>query len=196
MKVKDKIFYQIATDKNYKVGDKIKIGENFNGQYYKCMQTKFNIDGDAVHKLGFKGAKRGIFKNKKLMIDLSRFLNSYDFIMREFALEEVRKEKFPNCPSRFKCMFLSDDKDVCLFNLKGFIKRGFGSHFQAIKVKCSGEVHYVKDFAMSRDGLSYNEYKEGAIEYWSQNQKSKSATKEILFIGDAEIVEVLEEYKR
>lgn len=193
MQVKDLIFYQVATDRNYKVGDIIHFGDEPNGQEFNCLNLSFNKEGQPLHKLGFDNAKKGIFKNKNLIFDLSKALSNYDFIMREFALEEVRKQQFPHLPSRFRCMFLSEDTDTCLHNLQGFINRGAGTNLQAIKVRVNGEAHFVKDYGVGRLGLSFNEYKEEAIKYWSQDQHSTSATKEILFTGDVEIVEILKE---
>lgn len=193
MKVKDLILYQVATDRNYKVGDKIYFGNEPNGQEFNCVNLSFNKEGQPLHKLGFDNARKGIFKNKSLIIELSKALSNYDFIMREFALEEVRKQQFPNLPSRFRCMYLSEDEETCLHNLQGFINRGVGTSFQAIKVKVNGEAHFVKDYGVDRLGLSFNEYKEEAVKYWNQNPHSASATKEILFVGDVEIVEILKE---
>jgi len=193
MRVKDLILYQVATDRNYKVGDIIHFGDEPNGQEFNCFNLSFNKEGQPLHKLGFDNAKKGIFKNKNLIFDLSKALSNYDFIMREFALEEVRRQQFPHLPSRFRCMFLSEDADTCLHNLQGFINRGAGSNLQAIKVRVNGEAHFVKDYGVSRLGLSFNEYKNEAIKYWSQDQHSTSATKEILFTGDVEIIEILKE---
>ena len=195
VKVKNLVLYQVATDKNYKVGDKFYIGDKPNGQEYNCLNISFNKEGQPFHELGFKGVKKGIFKDKELLLTLSKALSNYDFVMREFALEEVRKEKFQDCPSRFRCMFLSDDEDTSRNNLQGMINKGRGKNFQVVKVKVSGLAHFVKDFGLSRLGLSFNEYKEEAEIYWTQDQKSKSATKEILFVGDVEVVEILEEFK-
>lgn len=193
MQVKDLIFYQVATDRNYKVGDIIHFGDEPNGQEHNCLNLSFNKEGQPLHKIGFDNAKKGIFKNKNLILDLSKALSNYDFIMREFALEEVRKQQFSHLPSRFRCMFLSEDADTCLHNLQGFINRGAGSNLQAIKVRVNGEAHFVKDYGVSRLGLSFNEYKEEAIKYWGQDQHSPSTSKEILFTGDVEIVEILKE---
>jgi len=195
MLAKDLILYQVATDRNYKVGDKIHFGEESNGQEFNCLNLKFNKDGQPLHKLGFDNAKKGIFKNKSLMIDMSKALSNYDFIMREFALEEVRRQQFPKLPSRFKCMFLSEDEDTCLQNLESMQNRTKGKQFQAIKVKVNGYTHFVKDYGISRLGLSFNEYMDEAIKYWTQDQNSKTATKEILFVGDVEVIEILKEIK-
>jgi len=194
MKVKDLILYQVATDRDYKVGDKLYFGDTPNGQEFNCLNLSFNKDGKPFHELGFELVDKK--KNPDLIIDLSKALSNYDFIMREFALEEVRKEKFPNLPSRFRCMFLSEDKDTCLHNIQGFINRGAGKHIQAIKVKVNGEAFFVKTFGIIRSGLSFNEYKKEAVNYWSQDQNSTDATKEILFVGDVEILEILKEYNK
>lgn len=196
MQVKDLILYQVATDRNYKVGDKIHFENNPNGQEDKCLNLSFNKDGQPLHSLGFSSINKGIFKNKKLLVDLSTALSNYDFIIREFALEEVRKTYFPNLPSRFRCMFLSEDETTCLNNFKDFVKHKTNSNLQAIKVKVNGEIHFVKDYGVSRLGLSFNEYKAEAKKYWSQDQNSTTKAKEILFIGDVEIVEILKEVNR
>lgn len=191
MKVKDLVLYQVATDRNYKVGDKIHFGDESNGQEFKCLNLSFCKEGEPLHKLGFDNAKKGVFKNKSLMIDMSKALSNYDFIMREFALEEVRKQQFPKLPSRFRCMFLSEDEETCLQNFQGFVNRGAGKTLQAIKVKATGEALFVRDYAIDRLGLSFNEYKKEAELYWGQDQNSKSATKEILFVGNIEIIEII-----
>lgn len=196
MQVNNLILYQVATDRNYKVGDKIHFGDESNGQEFNCLNMSFYKDGEPLHKLGFNNAKKGIFKNKKLMIDISKALSNYDFIMREFALEEVRREKFLHLPSRFRCMFLSENAETCLNNLQGFVNRGAGKNFQAIKVKVDGEAHFVKDYGVDRLGLSFNEYKKQAEKYWAQDQNSNSACKEILFVGDVEVVEILKEINK
>ena len=45
-------------------------------------------------------------------------------------------------------------------------------------------------------GLSFNEYIKEAVEYWSQDQNSNAATKEILFVGDVEVIEILKTISR
>ncbi len=196
MKVKDLILYHVATDRDYNVGDKLHFGEDSNGQEYNCLNMAFNKNGIPFHELGFKGAKHGIFKDKNLIIELSKALSNYDFILREFAMEEVRIEKFPHLPSRFRCMFLSENKDTCLNHFEGFLKRGAGKNLQAVKVKVNGEAHFVKDFGISRLGLSFNDYKKEAVKYWEQDQNSSAGTKEILFVGEVEILEIISTYSR
>ena len=136
-----------------------------------------------------------IFANKKLVLDMSKQLEEYDFILREMAFEELRKKEFKDCPSRLRCMFLIDDKELCLKNLTNFHHKGHGSFFQVVAVKLNGNVFYSSATNTRRSGLSYNDYYEMARTYWSQDQKSKLTINEILFEGKAEIVEVIQEYE-
>lgn len=194
MKLKGKILYQVATNRNFKVGDKLHFGEEFNGQM-KIFDFEFNENGESYRWLAFQHAEKGIFKNKELLYKLSNALSNYDLFMREIAVEQVRKEKFPSKPSRFKCMYLSDTKEVVLKNFETMLKKTKGENilYQAIAVKLNGEAFYARDVGLSRPGKSFNEYKQLAESYWGQNQKSTAPVKEILFVGDAEVVEVFAE---
>lgn len=193
MKVKNKILYQVATNRDFKLGEKIHFGNETNGQM-KIFDFSFNEYGKPLHELGFKKAKKGIFKNKNLEMKMAIALQNYDLFMREIALEEVRNEKYPNLPSRFKCMYLSETKEETLKNLEIMSKKGQGQ-FQAIALKLCGELFYVKECGIGRLGVSFNEYKKLAEKFWSQNQHSAEKIKEILFVGDAEVVEILKEIK-
>lgn len=74
--------------------------------------------------------------------------------------------------------------------------KNLNKKYQAVAVKLNGQIFCVKDFGIGRLGLSFNEYKKLAEKYWSQDQNSKTKAKEFLFIGEAEIVEILKEFKK
>ena len=60
MQVKDMILYQVATDRNYKVGDIIHFGDEPNGQEFNCLNLSFNKEGQPLHKIGWQFQKRYI----------------------------------------------------------------------------------------------------------------------------------------
>lgn len=195
MKVKDFVLYQISTDRHYKVGDKLEFGKEYNYQGQRV------INGEKLQKrrtyddgFAFVDSKK-IFANKKLVLNLSKELEEYDFILRELAYEQVRETEFKNLPSRLKCMFLSENKEDCLKNLKNFYQKGHGSFFQVVAVKLNGNLFYSCEIPTSRKGWSYSDYLEEGKKYWSQNQTSNKKPYEILFEGKAEIVEILDEYE-
>ena len=154
MKVKDQIFYQIATNRNFKVGDKLYFGNEINGQS-RIFNFSFNIDGKPLHELAFKDLKKRMFRDKNLTFEMAKALANYDLFMREIALEDVRKEKFPDLPSRFFCMYLSEHKEdmmetfdkykkYTLSQSKNFAVRNPGDFYQAIAVKVTGEIFFSK----------------------------------------------------
>lgn len=194
MKVKDLVLYQVATDRNYKVGDKFYFGNTPNGQELLCKDYSCVENGKPLHQAVMEKLNNNEEVDKSTIKQLASCLSQSDFAIRELALEDVRCEKFPHLPSRFRCMFLTDKKELCLAGLKIFPKKGHGKLFQAVKVKLTGEAFFVRENAIGRFGLSYNEYKEKALEYWNQKESEKPV-QEILFVGDVEILEILDEIK-
>lgn len=194
--VKDLVLYQVSTDRNYKVGDILEFGKINNGQGNRIENSKFyDSNNVSFANKGFKYLdSKNIFKNKKIIKEMSKALAENDFVLRELATEEVRKENFSYYPSRLKCMFLSNSKEVVLENFKTFYKKGVGTHYQAIAVKLNGKIFIASGVGLLRNGLSYLEYKEHAFKYWSQDQKFDDEIKEILFEGTAEVVEIYDEY--
>lgn len=193
MKVKNALMFQIATNKNYKVGDKICFGEEQNGQAKRVFSFSSIEDGERIAKLGFDCLNSCKKCDDKLLLKLSSTIEEYDFVLRELAVEFVRKEEFKNLPSRMRCMFLVDNRDVCLKNFDEFVKKDKTKKYQMIAVRLCGNVFYARDIPINKRGLSFNEHIVEAKKYWSQNQKSTNEVKEILFEGTAEIVEIIKQ---
>ena len=195
MRAKDLVLYQIATDRHYKVGDKLEFGKECGFQGQRVLNGA-KLEKKRTYDEGylFVNSKK-IFANKKLVLKLSKLLEEYDFTLRELAFEEVRKTEFQDYPSRLKCMYLIDNKQTCLKNLELFHQKGHGTFFQAVAVKLNGKIFCATSQNVTRSGLSFEEYKTKAREYWSQDQNSTLPKNEILFEGKAEIIEVIKEFK-
>ncbi|MFQ6724247.1 MAG: DUF2441 domain-containing protein [Clostridia bacterium] len=199
MKVKDLILYQVATDRNYKVGDILTFNKDIpNGQSNRVFNTDFRLNGGRPSDEMYYVAKRKFkkFKSKEDIYSISHILEYYDVTVKEMAIEEVRKEYFPNLPSRLHCMYLSLTKDIALRNLKSMAesREKNGKNFQAVAVKLNGTIFKAGKVYMSREGQSYNYYKEKAVSYWKKKVLKDEEVKEVLFEGTAEIVEILKEY--
>lgn len=198
MEVKNKIFYQVATDRNYKVGDILTFNKNLpNGQYNRVFNTDFELNEARPSDRMYSAAKRKFmkFKSKNDIYSIAHILEYYDVAIKEIALEEVRKDKFPNLPSRLHCMYLSISKDIVLQNIKSMAnnREKNGKVFQAVAVKLNGVIFKAGKVYVSREAKSYNYYKEKAIAYWKQKDLRDEEVEEILFEGEAEIVEILDE---
>ena len=193
--VKDLVLYQIATDRHFKVWDKIHFGKEDN----RLAQRVYNArsrDGKPLAKLGYDYLSgRSTMSDKQIVSMLSNAMAENDLAIRELATEEVRKRIAPKAPSRFKCMFLTTKKENVLESLSHFSVYTTGDFFQGVAVKLNGTI-FVAQTSIGRSGLSYNEYSKLAEDYWKQKSSIKDDPAEVLFVGDAEIVEVFKEIER
>jgi hypothetical protein len=83
MKVEGVILYQISTDRYYKVGDKLEFGKEYNYQGERvCNGAKLNKRRTYDDGYSFVDSRK-IFANKKLVLDMSKQLEEYDFIYKE-----------------------------------------------------------------------------------------------------------------
>lgn len=201
MKVKDLILYQVATDRNYKVGDILEFNKDIpNGQFNRVFSTDFRLNdirpSDEMYSVANRKFKK--FKSKDDAYKIAHILEYYDVSIKEIALEEVRREKFPNLPSRLHCMYLSISKDIALQNVKSMAnsREKNGKHFQAVAVKLNGTIFKAGKVYVNREAKSYEYYKEKANAYWKQKGLKDEEVKEILFEGKAEIIQILDEYTK
>ncbi|MBO5394923.1 MAG: DUF2441 domain-containing protein [Clostridia bacterium] len=200
MEVKDLILYQVATDRNYKVGDKINFNNTTtNGQYNRVYNTKFTLNGNRASDEMYRAAKRKFrkFKHQEDVYEIAHKLEAYDVCVKELALEQVRLQRFKELPSRLHCMYLSLNKEIALQNIESMAsnREKLGKHFQAVAVKLNGKIFKAGRVYMSREGESFAHYLKKAEEYWSQSNLKDEEIKEILFEGEAEIIEILKEIK-
>lgn len=193
--VKDLILYQVATDRHFKVGDKIHFGDEYNRLAERVYNTHFR-EGKPLAKLGYEYlAGKSTLTDKQIVSRLANALAENDLALRELATEDVRKRVAPKAPSRFKCMFLTTKKENVLETLSNFSVYTTGNFFQGVAVKLNGRI-FVAQKSMGRSGMSYNEYAKSAEEYWRQKSSLDDDPAEVLFVGDAEIVEVFKEMER
>lgn len=193
MQVKNVVMFQIATNKNYKVGDKLIFGKEQNGQAKRILNFSSIDKKGRLATQGFEKLNKDNSFDKEFLLKLCLALEESDFVLRELAVEHVRKIEFPNLPSRMTCMFLVDDKNLCLKNFDEFLKKDPTKKYQMIAVKLNGNIFYAKDVPINNRGLSLADHLLEAKKYWSQNQNSKQNTKEILFEGKAEVVEIVKQ---
>lgn len=89
-----KIYYHVVTERPMKFGQEIIFDENYHSGAY-----------DRVY--AFKDKVEKIYKNTKEHenVELEPHLK---VALRELALEEIRKEKYPNYPSRLASLYVSN----------------------------------------------------------------------------------------
>lgn len=196
MKVKDIIMYQIAINRNYKAGQTFFIGDSDNGQAARVKNSKFYINKGQSLANYLKEKYNGnefTFSPDELK-NIGVMLGEYDFVVRELAFEEIRKEKFSHLPSRLKCMYLYGKKDFALNDVDAFLKtRENVKSLQVVSVKLDGEIFMGDISSKLRVGESFENYKNMGEQYWMKETILDSDEKcEYLFVGNVEIVEVID----
>ena len=173
-----KIYYHVVTERPMKLGQEIVFDENHHSGVY-----------DRVY--AFKDKVEEIYKNPKEYenVELEHHLK---VALRELAIEEVRKEKYPNYPSRLASLYVSNTLDEAekWYNL--FIKLGRPT-YSIVKVEVDGNV-YVGDAYNCFDGtIDKNKNLKLAENYWKykENLEGKEPIVEILASGKIKVLEII-----
>jgi hypothetical protein len=188
MKVEDKIYYHVNSYKELNIGDVLVFDNNTHNQMYETVYNssyKLN-DMDANELLLTK--KRN--KDKDLSYEefdlVLSTVNNDAYVMRELALESIRKEYYPEYPSRLNCLYLTDKLEDAI-KWVDILKRNKKNAVQILILKVSGNIFEGDGSLMKRLNLSYNEHLENAKMYWSNATDNKD---EILFTGTATVIDI------
>ena len=176
------IFYHVVTDKPMKVGQELIFDDNHHsGVYDRVYSYKEKVDD--------------IYKNPEVYknIELEHHLK---VALRELAIEEVRKEKYPDYPSRLASLYVSNTLSEAekWYNL--FIELGRPT-YAIVKVEVDGNI-YIGDANNCFDGtIDKNKNLELAEKYWKykENIEGKEPIVEILASGKIRVIEIVKENK-
>ena len=176
------IFYHVVTDKPMKVGQELIFDDNHHsGVYDRVNSYKEKVDD--------------IYKNPEVYknIELEHHLK---VALRELAMEEVRKEKYPDYPSRLASLYVSNTLSEAekWYNL--FIELGRPT-YAIVKVEVDGNI-YIGDANNCFDGtIDKNKNLELAEKYWKykENIEGKEPIVEILASGKIRVIEIVKENK-
>ena len=175
-----KTYYHVVTERPMELGQEIIFDENHFSGVYKRVYNLFNVVEDIY-------SNPDKYKNAELDHHLK-------VALRELALEEVRKKKYHNYPSRLASLYVSNTMDEAekWYNL--FIELGRPT-YSIVKVEVDGNV-YVGDANNCFDGtIDKNKNLELAEIYWKhkENLEGKEPIVEILASGKIKVIEIVKE---
>ena len=103
---------------------------------------------------------------------------------REEALEEVRKEKYSNLPSRYHCIWVCDEESLDFWLTK------LRKDITIYKLLLNGELFKSSDSFLPEDGENKQKQKEEADKYWNPKfiNDDQERTAEYLFRGKVKIL--------
>ena len=107
------------------------------------------------------------------------------FYIRERVFEDVRKELFPHLPSRQKCLWISEEKQLPYWRT---ISPEL--HKTILELELDGNIFCADDYWLQANTLSSIEYTERAKHYWAGEIVSEEHL-EYLFSGTAIVKDII-----
>ena len=173
-----KIYYHVVTDKPMELGQVLIFDDNHHsGVYNRVYDYKEKVDE--------------IYKNPDAYKDIE-LEHHLKVALREHAMEEVRKEKYPEYPSRLSSLYVSNTFEEAekWYNLFKELGR---PTYSIVKVEVDGNI-YVGDAHNCFDGtIDKNKNLELAENYWKYktNPDGKEPIVEILANGKIKVIEIV-----
>ena len=180
---RDFVFYHVISDVPKQVGEHVILDEDHpNGVHQRVYEQLETVKDIYAHPEKYEGTE---------------FSHDVKVALRELALEKVRKEKYPNYPSRMASLYVSRTFKEAEQWGDYFVSLGRPTYGIA-KIEARGNC-YVGDAYKCFDGTSSEEenLRQAQI-YWENgpNADGKDRIVEILVDGDIEILEIPKVYKK
>lgn len=172
--------FHVVTDKPMYIGQKIIFDETHHSGVYQRVYDKLEIVNDIY-------TNPNCYDEKKLEHHTS-------VALRELALEEVRREKYPQYPSRMSCLYVSQTIEEAENWGKYFAEIGRPTYCIA-KLKIEGNC-FIGDAAKCFDGRTDKKENLRLAElYWKNESDNpdEAFITEMLVDGNITVVEIVKE---
>jgi hypothetical protein len=168
-KVRDKIMYQVATDRNYRVGDILEFGKELNGQGQRALRESNKEWAFAVRELALEKARRDTDTDLP-----SRFYCMFLTDKKENALRGLKEFWTKGRGGKYF--------QAVAVKLNGILFVG------------DGRINAFPDWDKQ---ATFEKCYNNGVRYW-RGEKSKNDNRtgggEFLFTGRAEVIEIVGEY--
>ena len=174
--------YHVVTDRPMTLGQYIRFDEtHHSGVYQRVMERLPQVEEIYRDPARFAG------------VTLDHHL---DVALRELALEDVRRENYPQYPSRMSCLYVSQTLGESEDWFAYFTSLGRPT-YQIVKLKIDGRV-FLGDAAKCFDGTpDREENRRLAARYWeNRSVPDERQIVEMLVDGDIEVVEILRDIRK
>ena len=196
--VEDKKYYHIQRNGFLEVGKTVFIGKEkntFNGYFdkngYNYRDPKsgrnintYDIANSMVDFLSTNTKNPNLtefysFDKDETIKHLAGTLGHYLRFTREHLFEEIRKDFFPDLPSRFRCLWIiPNDKNAVKYWWNTLGKKG-----RIFEISVSGKVHQASQQYLGLSTNSFDFIKEQAFKYWTAKSVENENEDECLFEG-------------
>ena len=116
MKVNKEVFYHANSGEELSIGDILIFNKDtHNKMYEEVYNSGFKLNNmDTTELLIYKKSNKDTSFTIEEFETILNTVNNDAFVMRELALEEIRKEKHPNYPSRLNCLYVTKEKETAI----------------------------------------------------------------------------------
>lgn len=201
MEIKDKIMYHYHKvgihDEKWEVGNELVIDNDFIS-YYSEVLNEFNTsvpttDGelesfDKIIKYYLKDENFDKIDRelaKRMMTTARRIIMGANVFKRELALEECRKQFYPELPSRLHSIWVAEEKQL------PFWKEQFNENdTELFELELNGNLFKSSDKFLPNDYLRMHEINEQSKKYWDPKFETEEEDNkaEYLFQGKVKIL--------
>lgn len=126
--------------------------------------------------------------SKEVLSIMENAISEYGILIREITLENVRKEFFPNLPSRQKCIWLAREDQIEYWK-KNINK----SNIDIYEVEVDENLLFKsRDSLLPKLNEKYTDIIEHANNYWNYSSDTNNEDDEYLYCGDVQIIRKVE----
>ncbi len=179
--MEDFFAWHVVTDRLMALGQHIRFdGEHHNGVYARVMEKRPLVEEIYANPAAWQGR------------ELEHHLS---VALRELAMEELRREEFPECPSRMACLYVSSQLEDSRLWAKLFQDWGRDVR-QIVKLRIRGRCFRGDANNCFPGSWDREENLRLARHYWQNlpNTRNERPIREMLVDGDLEVVEILETF--
>lgn len=197
MKNKTKIFYHVhrkrEDDSKWQVGNTIKIDQNdfvnISLNFNPLVDVPDKKEVPIINAIDYyqQEGLKAIGTQMYLLDKAKMYLNEYQILIRELALEEVRKEHFNKLPNRKECIWLCREDQI-----EYWIKNLNAKEYIVYKIEVYNEPFRSRNLLIPKPSDSYLEMCQKAEEYWEYNGKEDNNDDEYLYNGYFKILEIID----
>jgi hypothetical protein len=124
-------------------------------------------------------------KNYEMLLKKAdEIIREYQMLLREITYEQVRKDMFPDLPSRTKCIWLCKEKQ-----LEFWKKQLNDCYFKIFKIEVKEKPYKTNNNLIVPPSESYIRIQEFAERYWTYKDETEKEDDEYLYVGEIEILE-------
>lgn len=174
------VYYHVVSDKPKFAGQRFKVDEEHPNGVYERVQEQLEIVED-------------IYKNPE-KYEGTALSHHVDVALRELALEKVRKEKYPQYPSRMAALYVSKTYEEAERWADYFARLGRPTYSVA-KIEVNGRCYHGDAYKCFDGTISEAENLKQAEIYWlnGPNEDGHEPIVEVLVDGEIEVVEIMKE---